>query len=249
MAILIPTRRFDPADPEQMDRPGADPVILRDDLRNLRVINRFFGGLSAVRRSVIPLLDMIEKGKEVRILDLATGSADHPIALANLAHARGDTVHITAVDRNPHMVRIARERTAGYPNITIEQQDLLQIPYPSKSFDIVLCSLAIHHFSHDEAVRILQTIHRISRIGYIVNDLSRSWIGAWTAWIYTHSTTRNPMTLHDSYISVLRAFTPGELRSMAEEAGLRRYRIATRPFFRLILIGTHTVKTTPELLK
>jgi len=247
VTILIPARRFDPADPEQMDRPGADPGILRDDLRNLRVINRLFGGLSAVRRNIIPLLDAIGNGREIRILDLATGSADHPIALANLARVRGDTVHITAVDKNPHMVGIARERTAEYSNIAIEQQDLLRIPYPSKSFDIVLCSLAIHHFSREEAVHILQTMHRISRTGYIVNDLSRSRIGAWTAWIYTHGTTRNPMTLHDSYVSVLRAFTPDELRSIAEEAGLEQYWIATQPFFRLILVGVHTVNPNPEL--
>jgi ubiquinone/menaquinone biosynthesis C-methylase UbiE len=241
LTILIPSRRFDPADPEYMDRPGADPEILSEDLRNLRVINRLFGGLSAVQRSIIPLFHAMEKGREVRILDLATGSADHPIALANLARARGDVIHITAVDKNPHMVEIARERTAGYSNIIIEQQDLLSLPYPSQSFDIVLCSLAIHHFSRGEVVRILQTMNKISRTGYIVNDLNRSWIGAWTAWLYTHSTTRNPMTLHDSHISVLRAFTPDELRSMAEEATLRRYRISTQPFFRLILVGTHNI--------
>lgn len=241
MAILIPVRRFDPHDPELMDRPGADPTMLSEDLRNLRVINRLFGGLSAVRKNIIPFLDTMGRGREIRILDLATGSADHPMAVADLARARGDAVHITGVDKNPHMVRVARERTASYRNIIIEQQDLLSLPYSSQCFDIVLCSLAIHHFSREGVVHILQEMNRLSRTGYIVNDLSRSWVGAWTAWLYTHGTTRNPMTLHDSTVSVLRAFTPDELLSMAEEAELRHYRISTQPFFRLVLAGTHTL--------
>ena len=37
-----------------MDRPDADPRMLRDDLKNLRVINRLFGGLSAIRKSILP---------------------------------------------------------------------------------------------------------------------------------------------------------------------------------------------------
>lgn len=237
VSLFIPPRYFNPAVPEMMDRPNADPSVLDDDLNNLRVINKYFGGLSAVRKNIIPLLKRIESGKTVTILDLATGSADHPLELAKLGKKINRTLYITAVDKNPVMLNIARERTKGYGNITVEEQDILNPDYPDKNFDIVLCSLAIHHFSREDAITILRQMNRLSRVGFIVNDLNRSWLGAWTAWLYTHITTRNPMTLYDSCISVLRAFTPQELKEMAREAGICYFTIKTQPFFRLVLVG------------
>lgn len=243
VSLFIPPRYFDPAMPEMMDRPNVDPSVLDDDLKNLRVINKLFGGLSAVRKNIIPLLKRIDPGKEITILDLATGSADHPLELAKLGRKLNLNLRITAVDKNPVMLKIARERTKGPGNITIEEQNILNPQYPDKSFDIVLCSLAIHHFSREDAVTIVQQMNRLSRVGFIVNDLSRSWLGAWTAWLYTHVTTRNPMTLYDSYISVLRAFTPKELTAMAEEAEINGFTIKTQPFFRLVLVGKQNFTT------
>jgi hypothetical protein len=239
MSILIPARRFNPDSPELMDVPNPDPGILRRDLANLRIINRYFGGLRAVRAHVTGLIRKIDRAHTIQILDLATGSADHPMSLVRLAQSLNRKIQITAVECNPLTLSIARERTAKHPEITVEQGDLLKLGYPPRSFDIVLCSLAIHHFSRSDAVRILAMMSEYSRVGLIVNDLYRSWPAAWTAWIYTHVTTRNPMTLNDSYVSVLRAFTPRELREMAIEAGVPNPQIFHHPMFRLILVAGH----------
>lgn len=222
-----------------MDRPDADLQMLRDDLKNLRIINKLFGGLSAVRKNILPLMKHISDGQEIRILDLATGSADHPIQLVELAQKLNRRVHITAVDRNPMMLEISRERTRGCPNIVVEQGNLLNLNLPARSYDIVLCSLAIHHFSRADAVCILKQMDRLSRVGFIVNDLHRSWVAAWTARLYTHLATRNPMTLFDTYVSVLRGFTTAELNEMGVEAGIKKFTIRKEPFFRLLLIGEH----------
>lgn len=238
MGFFLRKRRFDPSIREMMDRPESDPAVLRDDLKNLRTINKFFGGLAATRNAITPLLLQMNADREATILDLATGSADQPLAIVRLARTLGRRVHIVAVDRHPVMLQVAREMTAGIPEISIEAGDLLALPYPDKSFDIVLCSLALHHFSRDDAIRILRNMSRLSRVGFIVNDLNRSWPGAWTAWLYTHLTTRNPITRYDSYLSVLRGFTRDELAEMAREAGFARFQVYKRPFFRLMLVGT-----------
>lgn len=236
---LIPPRRFNEDEPELMDTPHPEPGVLRQDLRNLRTINRFFGGLHAIRSHVTEMIAQIDENKVVRILDLATGSADHPLRLVSLARSIGRRVQITAVDRNPVTLSIARERTAMIPEITVEEGDILTLRYPPKSFDIVLCSLALHHFSHSNAIHILKTMGSLSRVGLIVNDLYRSWPAAWAAWLYTHATSRNQMTLNDSYVSVLRAFTPPELREMATHASVPNVRIYRHPMFRLVLVGEH----------
>jgi ubiquinone/menaquinone biosynthesis C-methylase UbiE len=238
MPLFVPIRRFDPARPELMDLPSNDTVLLADDLKNLRTINRYFGGFAAIGKTILPFFHGLAPDIPVEILDLATGSADHPVELSRIARKLGRKVRIIAVDKNPQILEVARRRTQGIPEIEVVHGDLLQLDFTDASFDIVLCSLALHHFSREDAVRILSEMNRICRIGFIVNELNRSWIAAWMAWVYTHVTTRNPLTLHDSYASVLRAFTPSELREMALEAGIKKFDIMTRPFFRLILVGT-----------
>ncbi len=79
-------------------------------------------------------------------------------------------------------------------------------------------------------------MNRISRLGFVVNDLSRSYIGAATAWVYTRLTTTNPMTRYDSVASVLRAFRKDELIEMAGEAEVQPVRIFTAPLFRLVMV-------------
>ncbi len=222
-----------------MDRPGNDPALLADDLRNLRVINRCFGGLWVARRSILRLIAGTPCPSPIEFLDLATGSADYPVHIAKWMRRAGRPVRIEAVDRNSFMVAVARERTAQIPEISVHEMDILSLPFPDGSFDVVLCSSALHHFSRGDAVRILREMIRISRIGIIVNDLERSWLGAWAAWLYVHSTTRNPITWNDSYLSVLRGFTKRELSAMAEEAGIRMFHVRRHPFFRLALVGTH----------
>ena len=219
-----------------MDRPEADPKILKDDLRNLRIINRYFGGLRALRNAVLPMAKGVIPGETITILDLATGSADQPVALVRAFERIGRRVHITAVDRNEVMLEIARKFASGMKGIEFESRDLKNLPYQDGSFDIVTCSLAIHHFSHEDGVKLLREMNRISKLGFVVNDLSRSYIGAATAWLYTRLTTRNPMTRYDSVISVLRAFTKDELTAMAVEAGVGRVKVYTAPLFRLLAV-------------
>ncbi|MBI2620198.1 MAG: methyltransferase domain-containing protein [Ignavibacteriales bacterium] len=237
MSFLIPRRQFDPAIQEMMDRSETDPDVLRDDLANLRTINKYFGGLEANRKSILPLFQEIPAERELTILDLATGSADQPIALVRFARREGRKIRIVALDKNPVMLSVARAECSAFPEITIEERDLLTLPYPDNSFDFVLCSLAIHHFSRGDAIEILRSMKRLSRVALVVHDLHRSWITAWAAWLYTHLTTRNPITLFDSYLSARRAFTAEELESMAREAGVHRKTITRYPFFRLVLVG------------
>ena len=236
MNLIVPQRRFDNSKPEMMDLPDADAEILRDDLKNLRTINRYFGGLTALQKAVIPIVMKTKPENTVTILDLATGSGDHPVALLGAAQRIGRRIHVTAVDSNTVMLEESRKFAAGLKDIKFERSDIMNMPYKNESFDIVTCSLALHHFSRADVVTLLREMNRISRIGFVVNDLSRSFLGAATTWIYTRLATRNPMTRYDSVISVLRAFTKDELIAMFVEAGIEDVKVYKMRFFRLVAV-------------
>jgi ubiquinone/menaquinone biosynthesis C-methylase UbiE len=226
MSVFVPPRRFDPAIPEMMDRPGQNLSLLRDDLTELERINRCLGGLA------IPLR-YLELFQPRTILDLATGGGDVPRAIAQRFVAQ-----ITAVDGNPDILQIARERSTGYTNIRFEQHNLLALPYPPASFDVVLCALTLHHFAKADVVAILRRIHDIARVGYIVNDLRRNRVAIWLSKLMARTIITNPIARFDAPASCERAFSLAELRSMAERAGLTNFRIHRHAGFRMALVGS-----------
>src|ERR1700691_2872327 len=134
MSLLVPPRRFDPAVLEIMDRPGNDVALLRADLHVLESINRFLGGRRIALDHLNEFLEVTPMSS-LNILDLATGSADIPRTIVEWARRRGVHVAITAVDGNPDILRMAREQCAVYPEIRLEQHDLLAHPYPTAGFD------------------------------------------------------------------------------------------------------------------
>ena len=236
MSPLSPPRRFDPALPEIMDRRGNDPELLRADLHVLESINRFLGG----HRLALGYLDEFLEAVPMRsltILDLATGGADIPRTIVLWARQRNLRVEITAVDANPEILRIAREQCAGWPEIHIEQHDLLGLPYPVASFDVVLCSLTLHHFAEADVVAILRRIRDIARVGYIVNDLRRNRIAICLSKLMARTIITNPIARFDAPASCERAFTPAELRALATQAGMGDVAIRRHRFFRMALVG------------
>lgn len=233
MSLLVPSRRFDPAVREMMDRRGNDPALLRADLHVLEKINRFLGG----HRIPLTFLPGLIQREPVTILDLGTGAADIPRAIARWARATGVKTEITAVDGNPDILLIARENTAGWPEIRIEQADLLALPYAAASFDIVLCSLTLHHFAEADVVAILRRIRDIARGAFIINDLRRNRIAIWLSKFMAYTIITNPIARFDAPASCERAFTVAELRAMAVSAGMTQFTIHRQRFFRMALVG------------
>jgi ubiquinone/menaquinone biosynthesis C-methylase UbiE len=107
---------------------------------------------------------------------------------------------------------------------------------PERSFDVVLCSLSLHHFAPGEAVQVLREMDRLSRAGFILNDIRRCLGGFAAAWGASRIATRNRLTRHDMPLSVLRAYTPNELRALLRQAGIRDATVTTHPLFRMAAV-------------
>jgi ubiquinone/menaquinone biosynthesis C-methylase UbiE len=224
---------------ELLDEIGHNPAELAASLGDVRRVNQFCGGLRTVRTQLPRLLALTSPEQPVTVLDLATGSADIPINVVRWARQHGLTVDITASDFSEDILAIAAHRVAGYPNIHLLQCDAREVPFADGSFDIVLCSLALHHFSPPDAVRVLAEMDRVSRVGFIVNDLARSRPGYIGAWLVGRIATRNRITRHDAPLSALRAYTPEELRTMLNMAGITDVEVRRSPWFRMSATRIH----------
>jgi 2-polyprenyl-3-methyl-5-hydroxy-6-metoxy-1,4-benzoquinol methylase len=235
--LLTPIRHFDPDTPELIDRPGMDRSLLREELKTLESCNRRLGGHDLVLHYVKRLVGST-RTKSLSILDMGTGVADIPRAIAAWARQRQLPVAIMAVDGNSEVLQIAYESCHGWPEIRFEQHDLRSLPYAANSFDLVLCSLALHHFESANAVTVLRSIHTLARYGYIVNDLCRGWLAIWSTGLLVRALFRSPIFRHDAAHSCRAAFTVRELRAMAERAGLTNFQIIHHhAMFRMVLEG------------
>jgi 2-polyprenyl-3-methyl-5-hydroxy-6-metoxy-1,4-benzoquinol methylase len=212
-------RQFDPAEPELMDLPQPVTTELEVDLQNLRQLNRFFGGHGLVFRF---LREWIRPGQSLRVLDLGTGSGDVPRLVVDHARSIGAKVEVAAVDQQTSTLEIAQRLSADYPEIIYRQGNILEWENDD-AYDIVLCTLALHHFSEDDAVRLLRRCRKLSHGCVLVSDLRRGLLATLGVYFLTAVIFRAPMTRADGRASARRAFSFAELRSLAERAGWKNF--------------------------
>ncbi|HEY7348984.1 MAG TPA: methyltransferase domain-containing protein [Ktedonobacterales bacterium] len=228
-------RERDSSAEELLDAPGVDDRLLEQSLRDLSRIGSLLGWTHLAVQDVAHIVAQRQL-RAFSVLDVGTGAANVPIALARWARRQGREAQITASDLSEQVLAVARANCASFPEIHIEQQNALALTYADQSFDLVLCQGALHHFSPDEAVAVLRELARVARRAIIVTDLQRNrplYVGGW---LLMHTLIRNRVTRHDGLASIRRAYTPAEVRALAEQADLRSATIHTALRLRQALI-------------
>jgi len=230
------------AAPELMDDPACAERELRAALQDLGRINSRFGAhafASAFLDRILPAwrARRTDPTTPLSVLDVATGGADIPIAVAAWAARRGIRARIVAIDRHATTVRLAREALAAYPEIRVVRADACVLPFADQSFDIALCSLTLHHLSLDDGIRVLRDLDRVARIGFLAVDLVRSPTGYAAVWLLTRL-SRSRMIRHDGPLSVRRACTIDEYRRLTDAACVPGLRVSPLPLFRVALERT-----------
>lgn len=212
-------RSFDPAVLEMMDRPQPVLAELERDLVRIRQLNRWFGSyrlvLGFIRRWIRP-------DEKLRVVDLATGSGDIPRLIVDYARQISAKVEIDALDWQPATLEIARKLSVNYPEISYHEANILE-GNSIAAYDIALCTLALHHFSNEDAVRLLRRCREVSKRLVLVSDLRRSFSLVAGVYLLTTLIFREPMTRYDARLSAIRAFSFSEMRDIAMRAGWKDF--------------------------
>jgi SAM-dependent methyltransferase len=79
-------------------------------------------------------------------LEIGCGTGE----LTRLLAARAS--HVLALDLSPEMVRVARERSAGFANIDYRVADVTEWEYPRARFDCVASAATLHHLPLEPTV-------------------------------------------------------------------------------------------------
>lgn len=218
---------------EMMDLPDPPKDLLIDDLRNLRVINRYLGNYRLVRRG---LARLVEEQEAFSLLDIGTGSGDLPAVIARWARRSGKVVRISGLEPNPTTVDEAANQTGDFSEISLVRGDGIAPPFRPASFDFVLASQVLHHFSEEGIVASLRTWAQVARRGIIVSDLIRHPLAYHGIRLFTRLLTRNVMTLVDAPLSVRRGLTLGEWKDILLKADVGKIQAEHVFPFRLLAV-------------
>ena len=221
------------------EQPYAD---FRASMTDVQRANRFLGGTAVVARQAKIWLRQAKvrnSTEPVTFLDVATGSADIPEAVLKIARQTGVEARFIGLDFSAPILRFAREEVGHRPEIRLVRGDAFRLPLPDNSVDYALCSLAFHHFGFERCLLALMEMERVSRRGWLVNDLRRAR-SAWFLFRGISAIARmNRMTRHDGPASVLRAYSLTEYARMVSGAGLepgRDAQVRGSLFYRVALL-------------
>jgi SAM-dependent methyltransferase len=221
------------AELELMDRPGQPRELLAEDLRNLRVINRFLGCHRNVLRGLARLV-RADRLQDFTLLDVGTGSADIPGAIVRWARRRNIAARVSGLEREAITVEQAVMQMKSLPEIPTIQGDALAPPFRAGSFDFILASQLLHHFTDDQIVALLRNWARLARRAIIVSDLVRHPLAYHGIRLLTLGLTRNEMTRVDAPLSVRRACTISEWRELIRSADIGAFRVERALPFRVL---------------
>jgi ubiquinone/menaquinone biosynthesis C-methylase UbiE len=97
-----------------------------------------------------------------QVLDLGCGTG----TLALLIKQRDPYIHITGIDADPTVLRLARGKSELEDfGIQFDQGHSTELPYPDNHFDRVLSTLFFHHLRTEDKRQTLKEVNRVLKPG------------------------------------------------------------------------------------
>ena len=219
-------------EPEIMDDFSLEGEVLREALDKIAKINQLLGGNKLTLQGVKSLISRINTKKEVTIVDIGCGNGDMLRTLADYAAKNDLNFKLIGVDANPFTIQHAETLSKDYSNISYQCEDIFDEKFKILKYDIVLCTLTLHHFKDKEIIDLISIFNKNASIGIIVNDLQRSAVSYRLFQAVCFVFGLNEMSKKDGLVSILRGFKKEELIDFSNKLGLKKYRIQWKWAFR-----------------
>jgi 2-polyprenyl-3-methyl-5-hydroxy-6-metoxy-1,4-benzoquinol methylase len=149
-------------EPELMDLPASDPVLLERTLRQMGWINRLLSGSRRlIRRTILEDLRRHPGQPPCTLLDVGAGGCDIATWLARSE----PSLRVVCLDHDP--------RVAAFPAVEVRLGSASELE-SMESFDYVFANHFLHHLPDEQIAPTLQAMLRRTRQMLVINDLLRS---------------------------------------------------------------------------
>jgi len=218
--------------PEIMDDFSIEGEVLKDALDKIVSINKLLGGNKVTLQGVKELIKKLPRNKTITILDVGCGNGDMLRTLAKYATNHGLQFNLSGLDANQFTVNHAQNLSVNYPNIKYICDDVFEDSLNRDSFDIIVCTLTLHHFKDPDILRLIESFSKKTSLGIVINDLHRSKLAYFLFKAICFVFGLNDMSREDGLVSILRGFKRSDLLSYSRKLNLKKYSIRWKWAFR-----------------
>jgi SAM-dependent methyltransferase len=225
--------------PERVDTPELleqgmgtlDDVQI--NLREMWLINRWLGGLRALTIHLFPRLH--QHHEHITIVDLGSGSGEMAAYLTNWVKRQQLSATVLPLEYEQRHLDVAQDTQKSRLNFV--QADALALPFAQNQVDYYISSLLLHHLAPEQVTTLLRETYTNARHGIIMTDLVRGYLPLLAFALIKPIFARHPFTWHDGKCSIQRAYTPDELCTFAQAAGIKHVRVQSHFPWRMTLIA------------
>jgi 2-polyprenyl-3-methyl-5-hydroxy-6-metoxy-1,4-benzoquinol methylase len=218
--------------PEIMDDFLLEGEELRNNLDEIAQINRLLGGNKATLSGVTTLLQKVAPGQTVTIADIGCGNGDMLRELSDYGKKHQLKLKLLGVDANKFTVNHALALSANYPDISYECIDVMDEAFGNISYDILLCTLTLHHFKTEEILQLMNRFRSNARVGIVINDLQRSALAYRLFQMVCFACRLGRISKEDGLTSILRGFKRKEILELSEKLNIVHYTLRWKWAFR-----------------
>lgn len=219
-------------EPELMDNFDMKGEKLKDALDKIAKINHFLGGNKLTLQGVKNILKQHPAKDKITIIDVGCGNGDMLRVIADYLDEQGIKCELIGIDANQFSVNYAKKLSKHYPNISYRCEDIFDKSFEKLEYDIVLCTLTLHHFKDEEIINLLKVFKANAKMGIVINDLERSGISYRLFQALCFALRLNDMSREDGLVSILRGFKKPELEQFSRKLHLKKYSIQWKWAFR-----------------
>lgn len=205
---------------------------LREALDQIARINQLLGGNKIALNGTKEILKRVHKSKTIVIADIGCGNGDMLRMLADYGLKNNLNFKLIGIDANVFTVNYAKALSKEYTNITYLCLDIFSEEFLKIHYDIVLCTLTLHHFTNEQILNIITIFKDKASMGIIINDLHRSKLAYRLFKIICILFNLKKMPREDGLVSILRGFKKKELEEFSKKLNLLNYTIDWKWAFR-----------------
>ncbi|MFV8364432.1 methyltransferase domain-containing protein [Flavobacterium sp. ZT3P35] len=216
---------------EIMDDFELEGEELKDALDKIAKINQLLGGNRLTLKGVQELLKQSKK-VEIVIVDVGCGNGDMLRTLADFGKKNNLKFQLIGIDANNFTVKHAQKLSENYSNIKYRCEDIFDKEFKVLKYDILLCTLTLHHFNDDEIMYLLDVFYTNAATGIVINDLHRNLIAYRLFQALCFVFRLNTMSREDGLTSILRGFKKKELLQFSKKLNFKNYKIHWKWAFR-----------------